>query len=373
MREITVPVTGQHYPIVIGEGALDELGDRARAAGIDGTVALIQDAEAGRRYGARARQSLEAAGFAVTSIDVPSGEQSKSLGELGRLYEALSAAGLDRRSAIVALGGGVVGDLAGFAAATYLRGIAFVQAPTTLLAQVDASVGGKTAIDLAAGKNLAGAFHQPRLVLIDPATLATLPEAEYRAGLAEVLKYGVIADAGFFEYQEAHTEAILGRQPEPLAHLIGRSCEIKAEVVGEDERESGRRAILNFGHTVGHAVEALGGYIHGEAVAIGMVAATALSQRLVGLPRRDAERIHTLIAAYGLPTRLRVPLPADALLNTMRVDKKTLGGELRFVLARRIGTVEVAPVDEPTARAALQSIEPAAPTTNEGAAVPRHA
>jgi 3-dehydroquinate synthase len=361
MREITVPIPGHPYPILIGSGLLGSVGVRVRETGVSGPLALVQDAGVAQTYGARVRRSLEEAGYQVAPVTIPSGEGSKSLEQLGRLYAALAAAGLDRGSAVVALGGGVVGDLAGFAAATYLRGIAFIQVPTTLLAQVDASVGGKTGIDLPAGKNLAGAFHQPRLVLIDVQTLDTLPDGEFRAGLAEIIKYGVIADRDLFRYLEVNSAAVLAHQPEALTHLIARSCEIKADVVGQDEREAGLREILNYGHTVGHAVEAAAGYgvyRHGEAVAIGMAAAGRLAERLGWLSRGDAGRIEALIAVYGQPLRLREPLPAERLLSSMKRDKKTRGGELRFVLAREIGRVEVAPVREEQARGVLETIQP---------------
>lgn len=262
---------------------------------------------------------------------------------------------------MVALGGGVVGDLAGFAAATYLRGLPFVQCPTTLLAQVDASVGGKTAIDLPAGKNLAGAFHQPSLVLIDLDTLETLPERELRAGMAEVIKYGVIDDPELLSYVESNREALLAHQSEEMTHVIARCCEIKAEVVGEDERESGRRAILNYGHTVGHAVEAVAGYgryLHGEAVAIGMAAAGRLSRLWGGWSETEETRVNQALRAYGLPIRIEAPLPEEALISAMRLDKKTRGGEFCFVLARRLGEVATAPISEAEAREALAVIEP---------------
>ncbi|HEU4753500.1 MAG TPA: 3-dehydroquinate synthase, partial [Armatimonadota bacterium] len=281
------------------------------------------------------------------------------LEQLADVYHHLVAAGLDRRSAVVALGGGVVGDLAGFAAASYLRGIDFVQVPTTLLAQVDASVGGKTGIDLPEGKNLVGAFHQPRLVFIDLQTLDTLPEPDYRAGLAEIIKYGVIWDPELFRFLEVNRTAVLAHQPEELEHLVARSCEIKAEVVGRDEREGGLRAVLNYGHTIGHAVEAVAGYgryLHGEAVAIGMAAAGRLAARRGWLPESTAQRIETLIREYGLPARLREPLPVGPLMEAMLRDKKTQSGELRFILARDIGRVEVAPVAAEDVRAVLETV-----------------
>lgn len=361
MREITVPVPGVEYPIRIAPGLLDSLGEQLRERGLRGSLALVQDSGVADTYGVRARQALEQADYQVTPLVVPAGEASKSLACLGTLWDAFAGAALDRGSAVVALGGGMVGDLAGFAAATYLRGIAFVQIPTTLLAQVDASVGGKTAIDLEAGKNLVGAFHQPRLVLIDLDTLNTLPDREFRAGLAEVIKYGVIWDAEFFRYLEANRTAILHHQPDVLAELIARCCEIKAEVVGQDERESGLRAILNYGHTIGHAVESVAGYgayLHGEAIAIGMVAAGWLSERMSGFSSAQADAVRHLITEYGLPTRAEAALPEEALMAAMIRDKKSRGGELRFVLARSIGEVEMCPVPAELAQDALREVVP---------------
>jgi 3-dehydroquinate synthase len=365
MREITVAVPGGSYPILIGGGLLREVGVRLAAAGCRGSLALVADAGVATLYAPAVAASLKEAGFTSTLIEIPAGEQSKSLECLGGLYARFAAAGLDRRAAVVALGGGVVGDLAGFAAATYLRGIDFVQVPTTLLAQVDASVGGKTAIDIPAGKNLVGAFHQPRLVLVDLQTLETLPEPDFRSGLAEVIKYGVIADPVLFALLEARRQEILARSEGLLAEIVSRSCEIKAEVVGADEREAGLREILNYGHTLGHAVEAVAGYgryLHGEAVAIGMAAAASLGVRLGLLPAETAARIEALIASFGLPERLREPLDPDALLAAMHRDKKARAGSLRFVLARTLGAVIVTEVPDELARAAAVAVQPRPPT-----------
>ena len=250
---------------------------------------------------------------------------------------------LERKSFIVALGGGVVGDLAGFLAATYLRGLAFVQVPTTLLAQVDSSVGGKVGVNLNAGKNLVGAFYQPRLVVCDLDTLKTLPDREFRAGLAEVIKYGIIYDAKLFRQIEHDLPRLLKREPKMLAAVVARCCEIKAEVVGRDETEGGPRAILNFGHTIGHAIEAVAGYgrfLHGEAIAIGQVAAAKVSSGVSGLPERDLERIIRLFRHVGLPTTIRLRAgQRPKLFAAMRLDKKVSGGEIKFVLARKIGRV----------------------------------
>jgi 3-dehydroquinate synthase len=277
-------------------------------------------------------------------VVVPAGETSKSVKSVEKCYDELAAHRLERKSFIVALGGGVVGDLAGFVAATYLRGIPFVQVPTTLLAQVDSSVGGKVGVNLKAGKNLVGAFHQPRMVLCDLDTLRTLPMREYRAGLAEVIKYGIIYDAELFEELERKMEKLVRRELKVLAGVIARCCEIKAEVVAQDETESGLRAILNFGHTIGHALEAIsnyGKYLHGEAISIGQVAAAKLSGEILGLPQRDVERIGNLFNRAGLPTNIGLNEgQRKKLFATMKLDKKVSAGEIKFVLARRIGEVE---------------------------------
>ncbi|HJT99238.1 MAG TPA: 3-dehydroquinate synthase, partial [Rhodanobacteraceae bacterium] len=271
-------------------------------------------------------------------------------------YAALATLGASRDAAVIALGGGVVGDPAGFAAATWMRGIDFVQMPTTLLAMVDSSVGGKTGVDIDAGKNLVGAFHQPRAVIADTATLATLPPREYAAGLAEVVKYGAIGDASFFAWLETHADALNAYDAASLTEAIAFSCAYKAGVVARDERESGERALLNFGHTFGHALEAECGYgklLHGEAVAIGMTVAASLSERLGRAPRGDAERLERLLTRFGLPTALP-PIDPDALLARMRLDKKNLGGRLRLVLWRGIGRAEIAgDIDEYAIRDAL--------------------
>jgi 3-dehydroquinate synthase len=290
------------------------------------------------------QHALVKSGFEPVSITVPAGETAKSLKTVQACYDQLAAHRLERKSFIVALGGGVVGDLAGFVAATYLRGIAFVQVPTTLLAQVDSSVGGKVGVNLKAGKNLVGAFHQPRLVLCDLDTLATLPLREYRAGLAEVIKYGIIYDAALFNRLEREMPKLLQRDPKTLAAIVARCCEIKAEVVRQDETEGGLRAILNFGHTIGHGLEAIshyGKYLHGEAISIGQVAAARLSARVSGLPKQSVERIANLFRQAGLPTEVRLgAAQRKELFSAMQLDKKVSDGEIKFVLARKIGAVE---------------------------------
>jgi len=274
---------------------------------------------------------------------VTAGEAAKSLKFVQSCYDQLAKHRLERKSFIVALGGGVVGDLAGFVAATYLRGIPFVQVPTTLLAQVDSSVGGKTGVNLKAGKNLVGAFYQPRLVLCDLDVFKTLPRREYVSGLAEVIKYGIIYDAVLFAQLERNLPKLLKREGATLRDVVARCCEIKAEVVGQDETESGLRAILNFGHTIGHAIENSSGYgkfLHGEAIAIGQVAAAKLSQKILGLPSGDVARIEKLFVQAGLPVKFKLNGPQrKKLFAAMKLDKKVSAGEIKFVLAKRIGKV----------------------------------
>jgi 3-dehydroquinate synthase len=274
---------------------------------------------------------------------VPAGENSKSLAEAARLYSRLAALAADRRSPVIAVGGGVVGDVAGFVAATYNRGLPLVMVPTTLLAMVDSSVGGKVGINLPEGKNLVGAFYQPAGVWIDIALLDTLPEREYRSGLAEVVKYGMILDAEFFGWLEANADMVLRRSPAAVAHVVARSCRLKADVVEQDEREeTGLRMVLNYGHTFAHASEAVGGYgawLHGEAVAAGMVCASRLAERRGLIPAEVTSRQMKLLARFGLPTERRAEWDPEALLATMRRDKKNVGGRLRFVLPTRLGHV----------------------------------
>jgi 3-dehydroquinate synthase len=340
---LTVDLAENSYDILIGSGLLPSLGQRCADVGLSSRVAVITNPTVNAIYGGIARSSLAEADFAVTLIEIPDGEEYKSAATLSAVYDALIEAGLDRKSFIVALGGGVVGDLAGFAAATYLRGIPFVQVPTTLLAQVDSSVGGKTAIDHPRGKNLIGAFYQPRLVLVDVETLATLPDREYRAGLAEVIKYGVAIDLPFFEFLEQHAEDIIARDPGCLEVVIRRCCEIKSHVVELDEKESGLRAVLNYGHTLGHAFETVAGYrelVHGEAVALGMVLAARISAGLGHCRGADVERITTLITRLGLRT---VPPEAEraSLLEAVVTDKKSRNGSISFICNQGIGNYAV--------------------------------
>jgi 3-dehydroquinate synthase len=343
VRTVEVPLGQRSYEIKIAPKLLPRLGAECRRLKLGARCAIITDSTVGPLYAKTALASLKEAGFDPALITVPAGETAKSIKNVERCYDQLAVQRLERKSFIVALGGGVVGDLAGFVAATYLRGIPFVQVPTTLLAQVDSSVGGKTGVNLKAGKNLVGAFHQPRLVLCDLDILKSLPQREFRAGLAEVIKYGIIYDASLFARLERDLPKLLRKQPAVLGSVIARCCEIKADVVGQDETESGLRAILNFGHTIGHALEAIssyGKYLHGEAISIGQVAAAKLSSALTGLPEADTKRITQLFKRAGLPTAVTLTtVQRKALFAAMRLDKKVSAGEVKFVLAERIGKV----------------------------------
>ena len=350
------------YEVIIGRGLMSDLGARIAAMGHGRTV-IITDETVAALHGPAALAALEAAGVRARLLTVPPGEASKSFAELERVIDRLLAFGLDRRDLIVALGGGVVGDLAGLAAALYMRGIDFVQVPTTLLAQVDSSVGGKTAIDTPRGKNLVGAFHQPRLVVADIDHLATLPPRQLRSGWAEVLKHGLICDAAFFDWLAGEGAAGAIGDPGALTRAVVRSVEIKSAIVGEDEREAGRRALLNLGHTFGHAIEAELGFdeeriTHGEAVALGCAMAFRFSAFTGVCEAAEAERVETAIAAAGLPTRLATvgTLSTDALIKRMAGDKKAEGGRLTLILARAVGEAFVdKAVDRPTLAAFLKA------------------
>ncbi|MBI4123890.1 MAG: 3-dehydroquinate synthase [Betaproteobacteria bacterium] len=354
MESLSVALGSRSYPIHIGAGILGT--SALYTPYLAGSAAIVTNEVVAPLYLDRVRQALESAGARVTRIVVPDGEQAKGWQTLERVFDALLAARCGRDTLLVALGGGVVGDLAGFAAAVYQRGIAFVQVPTTLLAQVDSSVGGKTAINHPRGKNMIGAFHQPRAVIADLATLDTLPERELRAGLAEVIKHGAALDRAFFEWLEQNIEKLLARERGALTHAVRRSCELKAAIVAADEREAGPRALLNLGHTFAHAIEAGSGYgawLHGEAVAAGMVMAAELSRLLKLIGSDDAARVRTLISRAGLPVK-GPPLALDEMLALMAVDKKAAKGELRFVLLERLGGASMrGGVDEPLVRAAI--------------------
>ncbi len=343
---ITVEVPQQAYDVAIAPGGLTQLGSWMQPLKLGKKVLLVSSPPIFRHYGERAIATLTEAGFDVTYCLLPAGERYKTAASLQKIYDAALAQRLERSSTIVALGGGVVGDMSGFAAATWLRGIAFVQVPTSLLAMVDASIGGKTGINHPHGKNLIGAFHQPRLVLIDPEVLQTLPAREFRAGMAEVIKYGIIWDAELFEQLEQAAQLDQRRylSPELIQLILTRSCQAKAHVVSKDEKEAGLRAILNYGHTIGHAVESLTGYRvvnHGEAVAIGMVAAGAIAVQLGLWTQVECDRQTALIQKVGLPTRLPPDLDLDAILDALQTDKKVSAGQVRFVLPTQIGAAIV--------------------------------
>ena len=359
---VKVSLAERSYDIVIKAGLLQEVGSRLRGLGCSGKVAVVTNPVVGRLYGKAVQDSLKAAGYQVKMILVPNGERAKTLRWTSAILDVLAKERFERGSFVVALGGGVVGDLAGFAAALFARGIPFVQVPTTLVSQVDSSVGGKTGVNHALGKNLIGAFHQPRLVLIDPATLGTLPKREWVAGLAEVIKYGMIEDAEFFAYLERHMNDLLAMEPGRVAHIVARSCRIKASVVMEDERESDRRRILNYGHTVGHALESLGGYrklVHGEAVAIGMVQEASLARHLGLCSQSVAARQQSLVRAAGLPDVLPVTRFSE-LWTAMQHDKKMAEGRLHCVLPEQVGRVTIVPIERSMVKEWFASVGQAA-------------
>ncbi len=346
LRRVEVALGERSYPVEIGAGTLAVLGARVAERSGAGRAVVVSVPPVSRRYGARVARSLRAAGLRPVRIDVPDGDATKNLRQVERLYHALLEAGADRHSVLVALGGGMVGDLVGFTAATFLRGIPFVQVPTTVLAMVDASVGGKSGVNLPEGTNLVGAFHQPVLVAADVETLESLPGRERAAGFAEVIKKAAIWDAGLFERLERDAAALLRLERDALVPVLARAVEIKAEVVSRDEREQGVRMLLNFGHTLGHAIEALGrfkGLLHGEAVAIGMVYAARRSEALGCAPAGTADRLARLCEAFGLPTE---PPPRDrsAYLDALRVDKKKRDSRIRFVVLEGVGAARTVPL-----------------------------
>ncbi len=336
---LQVELGDRSYPIEIGESLLDYSALIAKhVAG--GRVAIITNTVVAPLYLDRLTRALESAGKQVISIVLPDGEQEKNWESLMKVFDVLLEQKCDRQTTLIALGGGVIGDLTGYAAASYMRGVPFIQVPTTLLAQVDSSVGGKTGINHPLGKNMIGAFYQPQCVIADTSTLATLPQRELAAGLAEVIKHGAITSGNFFEWIETNMGKLLAKDPVALAYAIQRSCEIKADVVRQDEREGGLRAILNFGHTFGHAIEAGLGYgewLHGEAVGCGMVMAADLSWRMGFIDDATKNRIKAVVAAAGLPV-VAPDLGAARWIELMQVDKKAAGGEIKFVLLKPLGT-----------------------------------
>jgi 3-dehydroquinate synthase len=339
---VMVDLGERSYPICIGAGTLPRLGARVQELSVGRRIAVITNPVVAALYRETATASLTAAGFDPVVIEVPDGEEHKNLAWLAFLYDRLIDARLDRTSALIALGGGVIGDLAGFTAATFLRGVPFVQVPTTLLAQVDSSVGGKTAVNHPGGKNLIGAFHQPRLVWIDVATLRTLPKRQVQAGMAEVIKHGAALGPALFELLEEHLEAVMALDERLLIEVVRQNCALKAAIVGEDERESGRRTVLNFGHTAGHAVEMLTEYrrfLHGEAVAIGMAFAARLSAARGICAPQVARRIIALLERAGLPTEIPDELLGRHFALAVEADKKVSGGKVKFVCIEDIGRV----------------------------------
>jgi 3-dehydroquinate synthase len=357
---VSVDLGPRRYTIVVESGALGAVGERLHALGVGRRAALVTDAVIMRLHGSTVAASLERAGFELTLVDVPEGEAAKTLAVAEHCWDRLLAAGLDRSSTVLGLGGGAVGDLAGFVAATYMRGMNFVTLPTTLLAQVDASIGGKTAIDHPRAKNLIGAFHQPRLVVVDPGVVRTLPEREFRSGLAEVVKHGIVLDQPYFEEVERDAAALLDRRLDVLERIIGGSCRLKASVIERDpEEKSELRFALNYGHTVGHALEAVTGFArwtHGEAVSLGIAAEARLARRLKLTDEATVARQERLLARLGLPVHAG-PIDIDPVLTAITRDKKARDGRVPFVLAPRLGDFRVV-YDVPPAeiRAALGEI-----------------
>lgn len=341
MKELKVALGARSYPITIGPGAIEILPETLKALEAKGTVAIVTDTNVAPLYADRVADAAGRAGVRVRVCAMASGEEHKRLSQVEFLCGEFLHGGLDRSSVIVALGGGVVGDIAGYAAASYMRGIRFIQAPTTVVAQVDSSVGGKTGVNHPLAKNIIGAFHQPSAVVVDLDFLRSLPERELRAGLAEVIKHGMIADAELFAYMERRAGALLAKDLDAFEYPIVRSCEIKSAIVAADEHEHGVRANLNYGHTFGHGIEASSGYsrfLHGEAVALGMHAAGKLSLELGLVDEAFVERQRACIAAYGLPVRWP-EIPVDHTLEAMKHDKKARSGTLKFVVADAVGHV----------------------------------
>jgi 3-dehydroquinate synthase len=358
VARVEVSLPHHQYSILIEPGLLERLGETLRVLAPAKKCAVITDTRVNAEYGARVRQSLEAAEYQVLVADFQGGEAHKSLVSVGALYDRLLDERLERSSPVIALGGGVVGDTAGFVAATYLRGVPFIQCPTSLLAMVDASVGGKVGVNVSQGKNLIGAFYQPEAVLIDTETLRTLPKRELLCGLAECVKHGVLGDAVLFSWIEDHIDEILGLDSETLVELVARNVRLKAEIVVSDEKEQGRRALLNLGHTFGHAIEKTSHYEvqHGEAVSLGIVAATQVARELGRVTAVEQVRIEKLLTRIGLPVNAQL-VSGDPLLDAMKLDKKVKDGSIRLVLPTAIGAAEVVDdVDESRIRAALKKI-----------------
>ena len=349
-QRVPVSLEARSYDIVIKPGLIDELGTRLQSLAATEQVGIVTDRHVARHYLRAVLEQCEQAGLHPVPIVLPPGEKNKTLATVGKILDVLAMERFERKSLLMALGGGVVGDVTGFAAAIYQRGIPFVQVPTTLVAQVDSSVGGKTGVDHRLGKNLIGAFHQPKAVWIDTMLLRTLPKREWIAGLAEVIKYGIIADKAFFAYLERTMPAILKLEPQAVMQIVKRSCEIKAQVVAEDEQESDRRRILNYGHTIGHALEALGSYrtlIHGEAVGIGLVLEADLARCQGYCDSKTVERIRLVVRSAGLSDRLTSP-SLEKVWAAMQHDKKVSQGKVVGVWPQAIGRVRIAPLERAT-------------------------
>lgn len=341
MRKVRVDLGDDSYDIVIGYDIEQEIVDFVRQAGFSKKALLVTDTNVGPLYGGKVQNILAQGGLDAALMQIPAGEKSKSLTVANEIFTRAIELGLDRKSPVFALGGGVVGDLAGFVAATYMRGVPFVQLPTSLLAQVDSSVGGKVAVNHELGKNLIGAFYQPKAVFMELNYMQTLPRREIYTGLGEIIKYGIIYDESFFAFLEANREQVLALEPDALVHMIARSCEIKAAVVSQDEKEAGLRRILNFGHTIGHAIEKETGYVrynHGEAVATGMVGAAYISRRLGLIDDAAYERVRKLTEACNLPLQA-AGVTVEAMYADIFHDKKTIGGKVTWVLMEKLGAV----------------------------------
>jgi len=344
MEKVRVDLGERSYDIAIGSNMLRSIGTSLKPFDFSPKVAIVSNTTVHPLYGDVVSNSLKKAGFDVLTVTIPDGEEYKDLLRVEHIYNELLKAKLDRSSSLVALGGGVIGDMTGFAASTYMRGISYIQIPTTLLAQVDSSVGGKTGVNHKLGKNMIGAFWQPRLVWIDVKTLNTLQKREFLAGVAEVIKYGVIWDEELFYFLEKNRTRILNLDRDVLMYVIKRSCEIKAEVVSKDEREAGLRSILNFGHTIGHAIETVTGYrkyLHGEAVAVGMYLEAKLASMLDLINNKEVVRIKALIDSYSLPSEKPQDIDVGHILSAMELDKKAVAGKLKFILPEKIGKVRI--------------------------------
>lgn len=343
MQKVRLELGERSYDILIDSGILSNIGEQLKGFNFS-KVAVISNSTVFKLYGDVFTNLLKNAGFDCLEVIIPDGEEHKNFGRTYQILTELLRNRLDRKSCLIALGGGVIGDITGFAASIYMRGISFIQIPTTLLAQVDSSVGGKTGVNHELGKNMIGTFYQPKLVLIDIETLKTLSKRELLCGIAEIIKYGVIWDEKLFDFMEQNRDAVLNIKQDAIKHIIKRSCEIKAEVVSKDEREVGLRAILNYGHTVGHAIETETGYrryLHGEAIAIGMNLEARLSGLLGFINEKEVLKIKNLIDAYGLPSEAPPDLNTDKLISHMLLDKKVESGEMKFVLPEKIGSVKI--------------------------------